>query len=51
MIYEDGANGGRQAVIAMSSVRHSKQCDEEDELAMIEASGVMGIGSKDLMLP
>ena len=35
----------------MSSVRHSKQVDEEDELRIIQATGEMGIGSKDLMLP
>lgn len=29
-IYDDGANGGRQAVIAMSSVRNSKQINEQD---------------------
>lgn len=28
-IYEDGANGGKQAILAPNSVRHSKQLDEE----------------------
>ena len=40
-IYDDGANGGRQAIFAPSSVRHSKQVDDEEN--------ELGIATKDLL--
>lgn len=44
-VYEDGANGGKQATIpGPNSVRHSKQMDEQEE------DGQNGSG-RDLILP